>query len=142
MKPEKRGAILIAEGTYYLDEPLRIRESGIVLRGMGKGKTLLVKRGFDRGAAIYVEGKGKTEKPYFAVDKQRNIHQVDDGLIAITDQIVKAGATSFTVKSVKDLKVGSRIRILRPTAHVCHYTSGTYAHCVSCAPVVYLALYS
>ena len=115
MKPEKRGAILIAEGTYYLDEPLRIRESGIVLRGMGKGKTLLVKRGFDRGAAIYVEGKGKAEKPYFAVDKQRNIHQVDDGLIAITDQIVKAGATSFTVKSVKDLKVGSRIRILRPS---------------------------
>ena len=115
MKPEKRGAILIAEGTYYLDEPLRIRESGIVLRGMGKGKTLLVKRGFDRGAAIYVEGKGKAEKPYFAVDKQRNIHQVDDGLVAITDQIVKAGATSFTVKSVKDLKVGSRIRILRPS---------------------------
>ena len=68
-----------------------------------------------RGAAIYVEGKAKAEKSYFAVDKQRNIHQVDDGLIAITDQIVKAGATSFTVKSVKDLKVGSRIRILRPS---------------------------
>ena len=45
MKPEKRGAILIAEGTYYLDQPLRISASGIVLRGMGKGKTVLVKRG-------------------------------------------------------------------------------------------------
>ena len=37
MKPEKRGAILIGEGTYFLDEPLRISTSGIVLRGMGKG---------------------------------------------------------------------------------------------------------
>lgn len=115
MKPEKRGAILIAEGTYYLDQPLRISASGIVLRGMGKGKTVLVKRGFDRGAVIYVEGKAKAEKPHFIVDKQRNIHQVDDGLIAITDQMVKAGATSFSVESTKGLQTGSRIRILRPS---------------------------
>ncbi|MBR5729606.1 MAG: pectate lyase [Prevotella sp.] len=115
MKPEKRGAILIAEGTYYLDEPLRIKASGVVLRGMGKGKTILVKRGYDRGAVIYVEGQGEAEKTHFTVDKQREIHQIDDRLIPITDRKVKAGATSFMVKSVKDLKVGSRIRILRPS---------------------------
>ena len=68
MKPEKRGAILIGEGTYFLDEPLRISTSGIVLRGMGKGKTVLVKRGFDRGALLYVEGKAEVERPYFMVD--------------------------------------------------------------------------
>ena len=31
-----RGAILLTEGTYYLDEPLRITASGIVLRGVDK----------------------------------------------------------------------------------------------------------
>ena len=115
MKPEKRGAILIAEGTYLLDEPLRIKASGVVLRGMGKGKTILVKRGFDRGAAIYVEGQAEAEKPHFTVDKQRNIHQADDRLVEITDKTVKAGATTFSVKSAKGLTVGSRIRILRPS---------------------------
>lgn len=38
MKSEKRGAILIAEGTYYLDQPLRISASGIVLRAWARGR--------------------------------------------------------------------------------------------------------
>ena len=115
MKPEKRGAILIGEGIYELDQPLRIQASGIVLRGMGKGKTILRKRGFDRGALLYVEGRKMTEKPHFTVDKQRNIHPADDRLVKITDKMVKAGATSFTVESAKGLGAGSRIRILRPS---------------------------
>ena len=63
MKPEKRGAILIAEGTYLLDEPLRIKASGVVLRGMGKGKTILVKRGFDRGQPSMWKERQKRKSP-------------------------------------------------------------------------------
>ena len=59
-KPDKqigfRGAVLLGEGTYILTEPLRIRTSGVVLRGSGRGKTILRKTGYDRGATIYIEG--------------------------------------------------------------------------------------
>ncbi|MBO5686062.1 MAG: hypothetical protein J6R73_05705 [Alistipes sp.] len=47
-----RGAILLTEGTYYLDEPLRIEASGIVLRGVSKERTVLVKRGVSREAIL------------------------------------------------------------------------------------------
>ena len=59
-KPDRqtglRGAVLLAEGTYELNEPLRIRTSGVVLRGSGRDKTILRKKGYDRGALLYVEG--------------------------------------------------------------------------------------
>ena len=59
-KPDKqtglRGAVLLAEGTYELSQPLRIRTSGVVLRGNGREKTILRKTGYDRGALIYIEG--------------------------------------------------------------------------------------
>ena len=59
-KPDRqtglRGAVLLAEGTYELNEPLRIRTSGIVLRGSGRDKTILRKQGYDRGALLYIEG--------------------------------------------------------------------------------------
>ena len=59
-KPDKqtglRGAVLLAEGTYELSQPLRIRTSGVVLRGNGREKTILRKLGYDRGALIYIEG--------------------------------------------------------------------------------------
>lgn len=47
MKADKnghRGTILIGEGTFYIEQPLRISASGVVLRGMGKNKTRLVKK--------------------------------------------------------------------------------------------------
>ena len=59
-KPDKvtglRGAVLLGEGTFTISEPLRITTSGIVLRGTGRNTTTLRKTGYDRGAAIYIEG--------------------------------------------------------------------------------------
>ena len=57
MKPDKtgfRGAVVLAEGTYRICQPLRIEASGVVLRGMGRDKTVIVKEGTNRGAAIYL----------------------------------------------------------------------------------------
>jgi hypothetical protein len=59
-KPDKqtglRGAVLLGEGTFVLNSPLRIRTSGVVLRGSGREKTVLQKTGYDRGSLIYIEG--------------------------------------------------------------------------------------
>jgi hypothetical protein len=59
-KPDKltslRGAVLLGEGTFTISEPLRIRTSGVVLRGCGRDKTVVRKTGYDRGAVLYIEG--------------------------------------------------------------------------------------
>lgn len=99
-KNGSRGAILLGEGTFYIDKPLRITASGVVLRGSGKGKTIIVKRGVDRGSLLYIEGaKGFTK----------------GDTTAVTDTKVKAGSVSLTLKSVDNLNVGSRIQIVRPS---------------------------
>lgn len=60
LKPDKqtgfRGAVLLGEGTFSISKPLRISRSGVVLRGADRQKTIIRKTGYDRGAAVYVEG--------------------------------------------------------------------------------------
>lgn len=52
-----RGAVLLGEGTFSIDRPLRISASGIVIRGTDKNRTVIVKRGVERGALLYIEGR-------------------------------------------------------------------------------------
>ncbi len=102
-KPDKktgfRGAILLGEGVFTLNEPLRIHTSGIVLRGSGREKTILRKVGYDRGALLYIEGT----------------HQITTkDTIDIKD--TKAGDLSINVKNTTaTLKTGDRIIIWRPS---------------------------
>lgn len=51
-----RGAVLLDQGEFSLSGSIRISASGIVLRGTDKEKTILLKKGVDRGALIYMEG--------------------------------------------------------------------------------------
>lgn len=102
-KPDKqtgfRGAVLLGEGTFTLNEPLRIRTSGVVLRGSGRGKTIIRKTGYDRGAAIYIEGT-------------RNIHVKDTFDVAD----VKAGALNLSlITHHSSLQQGLRLAIYRPS---------------------------
>lgn len=94
-----RGTILIGEGIFRLKRPLRISTSGIVLRGMGKNRTTLVKEGYDRGALIYIEGKNQWTK----------------GDTLNVDTKVKAGSTQIRLSSAMNLKAGERVQILRPS---------------------------
>ena len=94
-----RGAILLGSGTFSLEKSLRISVSGVVIRGMDKNKTVLMKRGVDRGALIYVEGK-------------RN-DTVGDTIDVIED--ASAGSTSLVVASIGKLRVGDRITVFRPS---------------------------
>ena len=102
-KPDKktgfRGAILLAEGTYDISEPLRIRTSGVVLRGAGRDKTILRKTGYDRGALLYIDGT------HDIIEKQTfDIADVNPGIRALTVQ----GAFAT-------LKQGQRLAICRPS---------------------------
>ena len=102
-KPDKltgiRGAVLLAEGTFTLSEPLRIRTSGVVLRGSGRDKTILRKTGYDRGALIYIEGtRAISVKDTFTVS------DTNPGAMACSLQ----GGSSA-------LKPGTRLAIIRPS---------------------------
>lgn len=60
LAPDKngfRGAVLLDKGTFDLQESLRISVSGVVLRGSDKEQTVLLKKGVDRGALLYMEGR-------------------------------------------------------------------------------------
>ena len=52
-----RGAVLLDKGTFELSQPLRIQTSGVVLRGMDRNATVLLKKGVDRGAVVYLESE-------------------------------------------------------------------------------------
>ncbi len=91
-----RGAVLLEAGTYALDEALWIRRSGVVLRGASKHGTVLVKRGCDRGAAIYIEG---------AADR------VCGTPTALTTDYLPVGTTRFEVASTEGLAAGTPVSI-------------------------------
>ena len=95
----RRGCILLGEGVFRLSEPLRITASGIVIRGMGKEKTVLRKDGVDRGAAVYMEGR---RRAIFA-----------DSIDVINTK-VPAGSTRLSLSSTVGLRVGDRVSITRP----------------------------
>jgi hypothetical protein len=94
-----RGAILLGEGNFILSEPLQIKASGVVLRGMDKQKTILSKQGVDRGALLYIEG-------------QNDLQVVDT--INVASAQVREGSMSLSVSSDK-LKRGDFIKIFRPS---------------------------
>ena len=52
-----RGAVLLDKGTFSLSQALRIQTSGVVLRGMDRNETVLLKKGVDRGAVVYLESE-------------------------------------------------------------------------------------
>ena len=102
-KPDKqtgfRGAVLLSEGTFIINEPLRIRTNGVVLRGCGRGKTILRKTGYDRGAAIYIEGTCDV-----VVKDTLTVSDTNPGALVCS---VQGGSAA--------LKAGTRIAIWRPS---------------------------
>ncbi|MBO4850623.1 MAG: pectate lyase [Prevotella sp.] len=93
-----RGAVVLGEGSWRLERPLRINASGVTLCGMGRDKTILTLHGPQRGAIVYVEGNAS---PTLAGD---TIHVVGT---------VKAGSTTLTLDRAT-LHIGDRVLITRP----------------------------
>ena len=111
-KQGRRGAVLIGEGRFRLDRPLRIAASGMVLRGMGRDKTVLVKHGTDRGALLYVEGERRQGGVAAKGTALKSAGTAADTL-RIDAAVVRAGSTAIPLRQ-SGLKAGDRIDIVRP----------------------------
>ncbi|MFJ2189702.1 hypothetical protein ACIOJE_17435 [Kitasatospora sp. NPDC087861] len=96
-----RGAVLLTAGTYRLGKPLRIKASGVVLRGAGSGAngTRLVASGEPR-PLVEIAGEGGPQK--------------SGAEHAVTDAYVPVGATTLTLDSAAGLKVGQNVVVQRP----------------------------
>lgn len=98
-----RGAVLLKKGTYNVSDTLRIRTSGVVLRGEGQGKsgTILVATKRSQHDLIQIVGAGS------------GFGEVKNTRVAITSQVVPVGASHFEVSSTKGYTVGDSIVVLR-----------------------------
>lgn len=92
-----RGAIELESGTFVLNNPLRITASGIVLRGNANAPTVLLKKEYDRGAVIYIEGRGQ---PVYGKSSRVNASYVPVG----TKEIPVADASRFRVGDMIQLR--------------------------------------
>jgi len=102
-----RGAVLLSEGTFVLSEPLRIRTTGVVLRGSGREKTILRKTGYDRGALIYIEGTHEV-----VVKDTFDVNDTKAGSFTIN---VANGQKLNALATPHSQRENSRISILRPS---------------------------
>lgn len=100
LKNGYRGAVLLDKGTFELSKELRISASGVLLIGEGRDHTILFKKGYDRGAVVYIEGGSSI--------------QTKDTVDLVSDY-VPVGSTTLNIASAGSLKKGSRIFILRPS---------------------------
>jgi hypothetical protein len=100
LKPDEdgfRGAVVLRPGTYFIRGQLRIRDSGIVLRGQ---EATLVAVGRSRRTLIEVRGEE---------DARRGPP------LAVTDERVPAGGRRLTLSGVEGLAVGGRVAVRRPS---------------------------
>ena len=97
-----RGAVLLNKGIYEVYGSLKIKASGVVLRGSGMGKdgTIIIGAGKDRETLIKILGRNDphTEKE-----------------IKVTDGYVPVNAFTFHVASAQNIKAGDKILIHRPS---------------------------
>ena len=95
-----RGAVLLDKGEFSLSGSIRIATSGIVLRGMDKESTILLKKGVDRGSLIYMEGENDL---------------VIKDTLQVLSNYVPVNTKTLEVALGTSLKKGDRIMVTRPS---------------------------
>ena len=95
-----RGALLLDGGKFRVEGRLRLRASGVVLRGRGSELTTVVAAGQGRRTLIEV---GADEAPAVGA------------AVKVLDEKVAAGALTLTVESVEGLAAGDRVVVRRPS---------------------------
>lgn len=93
-----RGAVLLDKGTYAVSGSLRIRTSGVVLRGSGDS-TVLLATGYSRAVLVHVTGRN---------DKQLS------SAVKLTDAYVPVNSRVVHVPLGTALKAGDEVEIVRP----------------------------
>ena len=95
-----RGAVLLDKGEFSLSGSIRIATSGIVLRGMDKESTILLKKGVDRGSLIYMEGENDL---------------IIKDTLQVLSNYVPVNTKTLEVALGTSLKKGDRIMVTRPS---------------------------
>lgn len=95
-----RGAVLLEAGTFRVAGQLRLRASGVVLRGRGAGVTTVVATGQGRRTLVEVGG----EEPPAA-----------GAPVRVIDEQAPAGALTLTLESVEGIAAGDRVVVRRPS---------------------------
>jgi hypothetical protein len=98
-----RGAVVLAAGSFEVGGTIRIRSSGVVLRGAGPGDTgtVVVATGLSRRPLVEIAGSGNRR----ALGPPRDI----------TTRLVPVGAAEFDVADAAGFSVGDRILVQRPS---------------------------
>jgi hypothetical protein len=104
------GVITLAAGVYSVDDSIIIRKSGLVLRGVGDGRsggaaTIIRMTAPDKSRVIHVDG---------GTSDQYQWGEISGSRIAITTPRVTVGSRSFQVASVAGLNEGDNIIIDHP----------------------------
>ncbi len=94
-----RGTVLLLKGRHEVLGGLVITNSGVVLRGQGVNETALAAVGLDRRTLIRVLGKANSP--------------TGDRVAIVEDVLV--GVTTIQVQNASSLKLGSHIRLTRPS---------------------------
>ncbi|HWS89641.1 MAG TPA: DUF6298 domain-containing protein [Pyrinomonadaceae bacterium] len=95
-----RGAVLLERGRFRVAGHLRLRASGVVLRGRGASLTTVVATGQSRRTLVEV---GREEPPSTGA------------ALRVTDEKVPAGGRVLTLESVEGLAAGDRVVVHRPS---------------------------
>jgi len=94
-----RGAVLLEKGTYRVSGSLKITTGGVVLRGSGMGKTVLLGTGQSRDTLIRIRGVND---------------RMTGPAVAIADAYVPVNAMVVRVNASHSLKAGDRVLVHRP----------------------------
>jgi hypothetical protein len=99
-----RGAVLLLKGKHEVMGGLLVTNSGVVLRGQGRGEdgTLLIAAGLDRRTLIRIAGRN-------------DLTLRADSAWQITGDYIPVGATRFHLQNAGGLKPGDTIRLIRPS---------------------------
>jgi hypothetical protein len=96
----RRGAVLLERGRFRVAGHLRVRSSGVVLRGRGANETTVVATGRSRRTLVEVGG----DEPPSA-----------GAAVKVIDERVPAGSRALTLESVEGLAAGDRVVVRRPS---------------------------
>jgi hypothetical protein len=106
-----RGAVLLRAGQYPIATPLRVRASGIVLRGEGMGDTGTVLVGTGNGRAAGGPGRGPSS--LLAIAGESGAVPDEASQRQIADDYVPVGARSMRLASTRGLRPGDAVIVRR-----------------------------
>lgn len=98
----RRGAVLLAAGEFQVEGQIRLKVGGVVLRGAGEGKTLVVATGVDRRSLIAIGARPFAPE----VSPVAALRIVSEAPV---------GAVRLTLETTEGLGVGDAVTIRRPS---------------------------